>query len=99
MRLGRAIALAALWWAYLRPGHATASSVGVHNTLSGVNLRAVAEVETDRLHDVERGALGEHICGRDHAGVLLDHGRGCRGGDLVQVALQRGPDVLAIFEK
>src|SRR5207237_8773891 len=38
---------------------------------SGMHLRAVAEVEADRLHHPERRALGEPVGGREHAGVLL----------------------------
>src|SRR5262245_63862690 len=62
-------------------------------------LGAVAEVEPDRLHDLEGGAFGEHVGGGDHAGVLLDHGRGGGGGDLVQVALDGGPSIVTVFDE
>src|SRR4029079_19642810 len=58
---------------------------------SGVHVRAVPEVEADRLHHRERRALREHVRGPEHAGVLLDHGRGCCGGDVVEVAPHRCP--------
>ena len=44
---------------------------------SWVHPRSVAEVEADRLHHLERRALGEDVGGREHPGVLLDHGCGC----------------------
>src|SRR4051794_6034256 len=66
---------------------------------SGVHLGAVAEVEADRLHHPERRALGVDVRGGDHAGVLLDHGRGRYPGDLVQVALHRRPRVLAVLDE
>src|SRR6266508_3362757 len=49
---------------------------------SGVHLRAVAEVEPDRLHHPERRALGVDVCCRDNARVLLDHRGGCDSRDL-----------------
>jgi hypothetical protein len=52
-----------------------------------MHLGAVAEVEADRLHHLERDVLGEYVGCREDAGVLLDHGRGCVGGALVEVAL------------
>src|SRR6266508_2031674 len=64
---------------------------------SGVHLRAVAEVEPDRLHHPERRALGVDVCCRDNARVLLDHTGGCDSRDLVQVALHRCPHVLAVL--
>src|SRR6266566_6597091 len=60
---------------------------------------AVAEVEADRLHHLERRALGEDVGGREHARVLLDHGRGCGPGEFVQAALERGPHVLAVLHE
>ena len=53
---------------------------------SRVNLRAVAQVEADRLHDGERRAGREHVGGREHAGVLLDDRRRGGGRDRVQIA-------------
>src|SRR6266704_4221477 len=41
---------------------------------SWVHPRSVAEVEADRLHHLERRALGEDVGGREYPGVLLDHG-------------------------
>src|SRR6266550_5614432 len=66
---------------------------------SGVHVRPVTEIEPDRLHHLERRALGEHVRGSEHARVLLDHGRRCGGSDLVQVALDRCPDVLAVLRE
>jgi hypothetical protein len=54
-----------------------------------MDLGAVAEVESDRLHHLERHILREHVGRRQDAGVLLDHGCGRRGGALVEVALHR----------
>ena len=56
---------------------------------SWVHPPAVAEVEADRLHHLERRALGEDVGGREHARVLLDHGCGCGPGEFVQAALER----------
>src|SRR6266511_2690075 len=64
---------------------------------SGVHPRAVADVEPDGLHHLERRALGEDVCGCEHACVLLDHGRDCGRDHLVQAALERRPDVLAVL--
>src|SRR6266540_1496525 len=64
---------------------------------SGVHVRPVAEVEADRLHHRERRALREHVRGREHTGVLLDHWRSGCGGDVVEVALHRCPRVLAVL--
>src|SRR6266704_338873 len=50
---------------------------------SWVHPRAVAEVEPDRLHHLERRALGEDVGGREQARVLLDHGRGGGPGEFV----------------
>src|SRR6476659_5661459 len=66
---------------------------------SGVHPRAVAEVESDRLDHLERHALGEDVRRGEHAGVLLEHGRRGRPGDLDQVALEPCPDVLAILRE
>src|SRR6266550_2922878 len=68
----------------------------------GVHLRAVAEVEPDRFHHPERGALGKNVRGRQHARVLLDVARRVDGvdrlpralGDVGHVLLMEG-DVLA----
>src|SRR5260221_5411081 len=60
---------------------------------------AVAEVEADRLHHLERRALGEDIGGREHARVLLDHRCGSGPRHLVQAALERGPHVLAVLDE
>src|SRR5215207_990371 len=64
---------------------------------SGMDIEAVAEVQADRLHHLERRALGEHVARREHADVFLDHRRRSGPGDLVQGALERGPDVLAVL--
>src|SRR6266536_2145370 len=72
---------------------------GPRASCSGVNLGAVAEVEADRLHDPERGARGEHVRRRQHAGVLGDDGRGGAVGQLVKVGFHRGPDVLPVLWK
>ena len=66
---------------------------------SWVHPRAVAEVEADRLHHLERGAGGEDVGGREHARVLLDHRCGCGGRALVQAALERGPGVVAVLHE
>src|SRR5215472_16734590 len=58
---------------------------------SWVHPPAVAEVEADRLHHLERRALGEDVGGREHARVLLDHGCGSGPRHLVQADLERGP--------
>ncbi len=66
---------------------------------SRVNLRPVAQVEADRLHDLKRGAGCEDVCGRKNAGVLLDdrrRGGGCGGGHIVP---HRGPGVLAVLDE
>src|SRR5882672_2124518 len=64
---------------------------------SGVNIGAVAEVETNRFHDPERCARGEYIGPREYAGVLLDDRR-CSGvRDRVEVLLDPGPGVLAVL--
>jgi pimeloyl-ACP methyl ester carboxylesterase len=64
-----------------------------------VHPRAVAEVEPDRLHHPEGRALGEDVGGREHAGVLLDHGSGCSSDHLVQAALERCPEAAGNHEK
>src|SRR6266498_3969294 len=66
---------------------------------SGVHVRPVTEIEPDRLHHLERRALGEHVRCGEHAGVLLDHGRRCGGSDLIEVALDGCPGVLAVFHE
>ena len=64
-----------------------------------MHVGAVAEVEADRLHDPEGGAGGEHVGRCQHAGVLVDD-RCCGGvGHGIQVALDRGPGVLAVLWK
>ena len=45
------------------------------------------------------GAGGEHVGGRQHAGVLLDDRCGGGGGDGVEVALHRGPGFSPYFMK
>src|SRR6516225_5419309 len=64
---------------------------------SWVHPPAVAEVEADRLHHLERRALGEDVGGREHARVLLDHRCGSGPRHLVQASLERGPRVLAVL--
>src|SRR6266536_505028 len=59
----------------------------------------VTEIEPDRLHHLKRRALGEHVRCGEHARVLLDHGCRCGGSDLVQVAPDRCPGVLAILHE
>src|SRR6267378_4271231 len=44
---------------------------------SWVHIRAVSEIETDRLHHLESGALREDVCGGELAGVLFDHRLRC----------------------
>src|SRR5207247_3488529 len=66
---------------------------------SWVHPRSVAEVEADRLHHLERRALGEDVGGREHPGVLLDHGRGCGSDPLFQAALERSPRVVAVLDE
>src|SRR5256712_5824560 len=66
---------------------------------SWVHPPAVAEVEADRLHHLERRALGEDVGGREHPGVLLDHGRGCGSDPLFQAALERSPGVVAVLHE
>ncbi len=60
---------------------------------------AVAEVEADRLHHLERRALGEDVGGREHTRVLRDHGGGSGPCHLVQADLERGPQVLAVLDE
>src|ERR1700688_960193 len=64
---------------------------------SWVNVHAVAEVEADRLQDREGGGDGKHVDGAQHAGVLLDDGRGGGVGHRVQQALDGGPEVVAVL--
>src|SRR5260370_15966249 len=72
---------------------------GVSRSRSWVHPPAVAEVEADRLHHLERRALGEDVGCREHARVLLDHGCGSGPRHLVQAALERGPQVLAVLDE
>src|SRR5260370_31401712 len=62
---------------------------------SRVYLHVVAEVQADRLQDRKGGGDREHIHGPELAGVLLDDGRGGSIGHRIEVALDRGPEVLA----
>src|SRR6266700_1060034 len=66
---------------------------------SWVHPRSVAEVEADRLHHLERRALGEDVGGREHARVLLDHGCGCGSDPLFQAALERSSGVVAVLHE
>src|ERR1700676_144678 len=74
----------------LMPGRVSASWP------SGVHPRAVAEVEPDRLHHPECGALGENVGAGEHARVLLDHRFRGEARGFVEVAPGRGPLVLAV---
>jgi hypothetical protein len=62
-----------------------------------VDVHAVAEVEADRLQDRKGGGDREHVHGAQHIGVLLDDG--CSGSlrDRLQVALDRGPEILPVL--
>src|SRR5260370_13164146 len=44
---------------------------------SWVHIRAVSEIETDRLHHLASGALREDVCGGELAGVLFDYRLRC----------------------
>src|SRR5690348_9959913 len=60
---------------------------------------AVAQVEAERLHDMERRAGREHVGRCEHAGVLFDDRRCGSGRDRVQITPYRGPSVLAILDE
>src|SRR6266576_6421097 len=60
---------------------------------SWVHLQADPAVESHRLHQPERDVRGEHVRGREHAGVLLDDRRGRRVADRVEVGLHGAPHV------
>src|SRR5580704_10640146 len=64
---------------------------------SWVNVHAVAEVEADRLQDRKGGGDGEHVHGAQHAGVLLDDGRGGSIRHRIPQALDGGPEVLPVL--
>src|SRR6185437_666990 len=68
----------------------------VTGTTSRVDLGADAEVEADRLEDVERGAVRVDVGGGEDAGVLLDDRRGSVGDLRRLVRLDRGPAVVAV---
>src|SRR5580658_3837296 len=61
---------------------------------SRVHLRAVARVETDRLHHPECRALGEDVGAGEQPLVLLDHWCCSEARGLVEVAFRGGPLVL-----
>src|SRR5262249_54035165 len=63
---------------------------------SGVDRSAGPAVEAQRLHDLERGGVGEllDVGGGQDPGVLRDDGRGRALGDRVEVGLDPGPEVL-----
>src|SRR6201997_3022040 len=62
---------------------------------SRVDRSARPAVEAQRLHDLERGGVGElrDVGGGQHAGVLGDDGRGRALGDGVEMAFDPGPEV------
>src|SRR5580700_5250201 len=62
---------------------------------SGMDGSAGPLVEPQRLHDGERGGVGEFldVRGGQHAGVLGDDGRGRGLGDRVQVSFDPEPDI------
>jgi hypothetical protein len=64
-----------------------------------MHLRAHAEVEAQRLHDLKgrRSREFDDVSCCEHAGVLLyDGGRG-RIGYLIEIPLRAGPDVLPVL--
>src|SRR5438309_12054968 len=64
-----------------------------------MNVGGEAEVQTDRLHDPEHGALGVDIGRGEQAGVLLDDR--CRAGVSpgVEESSYRSPWVIAVLLK
>src|SRR6266571_8722641 len=60
---------------------------------SWVHLQADPAVESHRLHQPERNVRSEHVCGCEHAGVLLDDRGSRRVADRVQVGLDGAPHV------
>src|SRR5215217_2457223 len=64
---------------------------------SGVDLRADAEVEADRLEQQERRAGGVDVSRGELAGVLLDDRRGRVVALRLLVVLDRGPGIVAVL--
>jgi hypothetical protein len=62
-----------------------------------MHVRAVAQVEPDRLHQPERDVRREHVGRPEHAGVLLDHGLRRQVAHRVEVALDARPCVRAVL--
>src|SRR5258707_8369048 len=64
---------------------------------SRVYVHEVAEVQADRLQDRKGGGDGEHVRGAQYAGVFLDDGRGGSFRHRIQVAFDRGPEVVPVL--
>src|SRR5690242_8148409 len=66
---------------------------------SRMNVGGEAEVQTDRLHDPEDGALGVDIGRGEHAGVLLDDRSRAGFGPGVEKSAYRSPRIVAVLLK
>src|SRR4029077_5019919 len=58
-----------------------------------MQLQADPAIEPQRLHQPERDVRGEHVRGREYAGVLFDDRRGRGIADCVEVSLYGAPHV------
>src|SRR5882672_8659174 len=76
-----------------RPHEYPAAVVPVPRRHSWMHLQADPAVESHRLHQPERDLRGEHVRGREHAGVLFDDRRGRRLAHRAQVGLHGAPHV------